>query len=567
LNLDLRAKGVCSARSDITTRTITRSRFQNEASAKIYRKEKKLFDDTRDKCIICAIFSADRIMLSNNTFLQNRYRIKRHLGQGGMGTVYEAVDERLSTTVALKESHFNEEHLCKQFEREAKILARLRHPALARVIDHFTEDDTQFLVMDFISGNDLDAVLKQKGRAFSVNEILDWADQLLDALEYLHNQTPPIIHRDIKPQNLKLTDDGQIVLLDFGLAKGFSEQTNVTAGKSLVGFTLNYASLEQIQGTGTEARSDLYSLAAALYHLLTGIVPSDVLARVSAMTDGQPDPLRPANELNPSIPNEVALILSKAMSLGRSQRYNNAAEMREVLRNANQTTSKANSELETVILPDMKTNLMPLAPTVASSEFSSESLPSETPVLKNEKTAHQMNMTSTNTESKQSSSKTVQVVAAIAVLLFVGFVGISIFGLYISGFIGKSKTQADDINKETQAPSTNPSPLSQREQKLAKAKEILNRARSGEDFASLMKQYSEDPGGDYTFGRGMMVKPFEDAAFALEPGQISNVVESEFGFFHIIKLEERRTVKNQNGETEEEVHVKQIFFKTQQTRE
>jgi serine/threonine protein kinase len=117
-------------------------------------------------------------MLAPNTILQNRYRIIRQLGQGCMGTVYEAIDERLDNTVALKESHFTDERLRKQFEREARLLARLRHPAMTRVIDHFSEGDGQFLVMDFIAGEDLWEMLKRNGGAFPPDKVLGWADQI-----------------------------------------------------------------------------------------------------------------------------------------------------------------------------------------------------------------------------------------------------------------------------------------------------------------------------------------------------------------------------------------------------
>ena len=137
-----------------------------------------------------------------------------------MGAVYEAVDQRLDTTVALKETLFADERLRKQFEREARLLARLHHPALPRVSDHFSEDDGQFLVMQFIPGDDLSEMMTRKRSPFPANQVLTWADQLLDALDYLHTQDPQIVHRDIKPQNLKLTSRGQIILLDFGLAKG-----------------------------------------------------------------------------------------------------------------------------------------------------------------------------------------------------------------------------------------------------------------------------------------------------------------------------------------------------------
>ncbi|MHB8999996.1 MAG: serine/threonine-protein kinase [Thermoanaerobaculia bacterium] len=157
-------------------------------------------------------------MLQSGRLLQGRYRITSLLGEGGMGTVYEVVDERLHSTVALKQTTLASEHLRAQFEREARLLARLRHPALTKVIDHFSEEDGQFLVMEYIEGPDLHQRMKQRGAPFAVQEVVAWSDQLLDALDYLHTQATPIVHRDIKPQNLKLTIRTQIILLDFGLA-------------------------------------------------------------------------------------------------------------------------------------------------------------------------------------------------------------------------------------------------------------------------------------------------------------------------------------------------------------
>jgi eukaryotic-like serine/threonine-protein kinase len=132
-------------------------------------------------------------MLSPDTVLQGRYRIIRQLGQGGMGTVYEATDQRLRNTVALKETLFTDERLRRQFEHEAELLAGLHHPALPNVTDHFIEGDGQFLVMQFVRGQDLSEMLLQRGSAFSPDEVLVWGDQLLDALEYLHSQDPPVI--------------------------------------------------------------------------------------------------------------------------------------------------------------------------------------------------------------------------------------------------------------------------------------------------------------------------------------------------------------------------------------
>src|SRR5688572_30465353 len=238
-------------------------------------------------------------MLAPQTVFQGRYRIVGPLGEGGMGAVYEAVDERLDTIVALKETLFTDERLRKQFEREARLLARLHHQALPRVSDHFNEGEGQFLVMQFVAGEDLQAMLTHRNGPFPVAEVLKWADQLLDALDYLHTQDPQIIHRDIKPQNLKLTARGQIVLLDFGLAKGAGGPMSVvTTSASIFGYTPNYAPLEQVQGLGTDPRSDIYSLAATLYHLMTNVKPPDALSRASAIVNGVEDPLAPADSVS-----------------------------------------------------------------------------------------------------------------------------------------------------------------------------------------------------------------------------------------------------------------------------
>src|SRR5918911_3061489 len=124
-------------------------------------------------------------MIAPNTLLQNRYQIIRQIGQGGMGAVYMARDQRLRSAVALKESFYSDMQMQRAFEREAELLANLHHPALPNVIDHFTEGDGQFLVMQFISGEDLGETMEVRGRPFSVEEVMRWADQLLDALDYL----------------------------------------------------------------------------------------------------------------------------------------------------------------------------------------------------------------------------------------------------------------------------------------------------------------------------------------------------------------------------------------------
>lgn len=249
-----------------------------------------------------------------------------------MGAVYEAVDERLDTIVALKETFFAEEKLRKQFEREARLLARLHHQALPRVSDHFTEGDGQFLVMQYIAGEDLAAMQALQNGPFAEADVLRWADQLCDALDYLHTQDPQIIHRDIKPQNLKLTSRGQVVLLDFGLAKGSTGQmTAVTTSASIYGYTPNYAPLEQIQGKGTDPRSDIYALGATLFHLLTNLKPPDALSRAAAVVNGQPDPLPLANQVRPDISPGIAHVLAKSLAQRRDDRFATASAMRDAL--------------------------------------------------------------------------------------------------------------------------------------------------------------------------------------------------------------------------------------------
>ena len=294
-------------------------------------------------------------MLIPDKILQGRYRIIRQLGQGGMGAVYEALDERLDAVVALKETLFADERLRKQFEREARLLARMHHPALPRVSDHFAEGEGQFLVMQFIEGDDLAQMMTLRQGPFPPEQVLTWGDQLLDALDYLHTQNPQIIHRDIKPQNLKLTGRGQIILLDFGLAKGQSSEVSPAGPTtaSIFGYTPNYAPLEQIQGLGTDARSDIYALSATLYHLITAVRPPSALTRAGALVNGQPDPLQPAHEINSAISPAVAGVLARAMSQNRDQRFATAAKMRrameDALRGINETEDTRTGETPTVI--------------------------------------------------------------------------------------------------------------------------------------------------------------------------------------------------------------------------
>ena len=273
-------------------------------------------------------------MLGLNTLVQNRYLVKNLIGRGGMGAVYLAEDTRFSNRkVALKEMLFtNNPKLEAAFGREANLLAQLNHRGLPKVSDYFNDRGFQYLVMEYVPGDDLETLLKKIQAPFPYKRVLNWADSLLDILEYLHTQNPTILHRDIKPQNLKLTDDNKIILLDFGLAKDLASATQMPTGNSLAGFTPNYAPLEQLEGSQATTQTDLYLFSATIYHLLTNSLPASSLNRVQAKMDNRNDPLYPAHQLNPEVPVKFSALLGYGLSLQREQRPMSATEMRQRLR-------------------------------------------------------------------------------------------------------------------------------------------------------------------------------------------------------------------------------------------
>ena len=264
--------------------------------------------------------------------LQERYLIGRQLGAGGMGAVYEAVDERLQVTVAIKETFAVDARLRRQFEQEARLLAQLNHPALPRVSDYFTEDGRAFLVMQFIAGDDLAQIIAAQPGPFPRVQVIAWADQLLDALIYLHTQKRQIVHRDIKPHNSKLTANGQIALLDFGLAKAHQSDQTTQSSHSIFGYTRRYSPLEQIQDQGTSPQSDIYALGATLYHLVTGTKPPDALARAAALANSKADPLARAHEVHPVVGRELSSVLHKALALNSCDRFQSAKDFRHALK-------------------------------------------------------------------------------------------------------------------------------------------------------------------------------------------------------------------------------------------
>lgn len=295
-----------------------------------------------------------------NKILRGRYRVIQQLGDSETGTVFMAQDSVREANVALKEilidlekaPTINQRELLKRaFADEAKILAKVKHESLPQVRGFFAEVDRQYLVMELVDGEDASEILAKEKNALAVADAANWADQLLDALDYLHTLTPPIIHGNIKPQNVKLTSRGKIKLLDFGIS---INEENVKSANSPT--DLPYSSLQQILRSidvsaqenakkhnerlekiskqKIDARSDIYALGATLYHLLTGQVPTDALSRALEIWDKKPDSLPAPDEMNPAVPIEVSDVLMKALNVEREKRYASAAEMREALQTA-----------------------------------------------------------------------------------------------------------------------------------------------------------------------------------------------------------------------------------------
>jgi serine/threonine-protein kinase len=281
-------------------------------------------------------------ILEPGTVLRKRYEILELVGQGGMGAVYKAADRRLEGRIcAIKEilPHLTEntaspeelEQVAEQFRMEASVLARLDHPMLTKVSDYFSNGSREYLVMDYVPGRDLQELLHDKQRLnefLTESQVVEWAVQLLDALDYLHSQDPPVLHRDIKPSNIKLTPRGDVKLVDFGLVKllqpNDSRTVTVVQGRG----TVAYTPLEQYGGDSsfTDARSDLYSFSATLYHLLAGEAPLDAKERFL-----RPGSLPSLCAVNPSVSPRIERVIFQALSMHPNERPTSAREMRELM--------------------------------------------------------------------------------------------------------------------------------------------------------------------------------------------------------------------------------------------
>jgi hypothetical protein len=264
--------------------------------------------------------------LTQGQILNNRYRIAALIGQGGFGAVYRAWDLSLKQTCALKENLEASPQAQRQFEREAVILAGLRHPNLPRVTDYFfLPGQGQYLVMDFITGESLEQIVTINRGPLPEAEALKWIDQVCGALEYLHSQNPPIIHRDIKPQNVIITPHSQAMLVDFGISKIFDPALSTTQGAR--GVTPGFSPPEQYGQARTTPLSDLYSLAATLYYLLTAQAPPEALDRLIHNYA-----LPPPDQRNRTLSQATSFAVLKALQLDNQKRYTSVAEFRQALK-------------------------------------------------------------------------------------------------------------------------------------------------------------------------------------------------------------------------------------------
>jgi serine/threonine-protein kinase len=260
--------------------------------------------------------------LREGTLLNERYRILKVLGQGGMGTVYLAEHTRLDTHVAVKEvcgvlSNTAElREALTNSEQEGRLLVRLHHPNLPQVTDAFVENDRFYLVMEYIEGETLEAKLRmQNGQPLDLVSVVNWGVQIASVLKYLHSQNPPIIFRDLKPANIMVTSDGTLRLIDFGIARRF--QKGAKADTDPLG-SVGYSPPEQFGDRQTDSRSDIYAFGATLHQLLTGRHPS-----------WRPFKFLPARNINPAVPANLSALLNRCVAEDPKKR---PASMEEVVR-------------------------------------------------------------------------------------------------------------------------------------------------------------------------------------------------------------------------------------------
>jgi len=256
-------------------------------------------------------------MLEIGSLVDGKYKILNKVGQGGMSVVYLAMNEKANKQWAVKEVRkdgVRDFEVVKQgLVAETDILKKLSHPNLPSIIDVIDTDESFIIIMDYIQGNSLNKALEEFGAQPQENVII-WAKQLCDVLNYLHTRTPAIIYRDMKPANIMLKPDGNVTLIDFGTAREYKEKN--LADTTCLG-TVGYAAPEQFGGMGqTDARTDIYCLGATLYHLVTGMNPCE-----------PPYEIKPIRDINPSLSAGLEKIILKCCQRDPNDRYQSAAEL------------------------------------------------------------------------------------------------------------------------------------------------------------------------------------------------------------------------------------------------
>lgn len=254
-------------------------------------------------------------MAEIGSVIDGKYEILTEIGRGGMSVVYLAMDTHLNKQWAVKEirkrgTGKNDEVIANSLLAEANMMKRLDHPALPRIVDIIDNGVTIFVVMDYIEGESLDKILAEYG-AQPEELVVGWAKQLCDALSYLHSQKPPIIYRDMKPANVMLKPEGNIKIIDFGIAREYKEQN--LADTTVLG-TKGYAPPEQYSGQ-TDARSDIFALGMTMHHLLTGIDPRTG------------EPYAPVRMWNPEVSEGMEMIIDKCVRPAAEQRYQNCQDL------------------------------------------------------------------------------------------------------------------------------------------------------------------------------------------------------------------------------------------------
>jgi tRNA A-37 threonylcarbamoyl transferase component Bud32 len=266
--------------------------------------------------------------------LGGRYQIEELMGQGGMSAVYKANDPNLKRMVAVKLIH---EHLStdagfvSRFEEEAAAIAQLRHPNIVQVFDFNVEDDTYYMVMEFIPGETLQEQLKrlnQAGRNMEIDDVVEYLINICDASDYAHDRG--LIHRDIKPANIMLSVQKQAILMDFGIAKIIGGQQHTATG-AVVG-TAQYMSPEQIKGEQLDRRSDIYSLGVTLFEMISGRPPYEADSAMTLMMMHINDPVPDVKRINPEVSPQLVAVINKALAKSRDDRYQTAGEMAVALR-------------------------------------------------------------------------------------------------------------------------------------------------------------------------------------------------------------------------------------------